>query len=102
MTRSGPWRISFEQAQKVITAFHMEKELAKLVALTAFRSSAELGNLIPLLREHCDEDEYRRLGAAIATASAEISRQILQYIFATHPELEAEIEANVSKFGRAF
>jgi len=80
----------------------MEKELAKLVALTAFRSSAELGNLIPLLREHCDEDEYRHLGAAIAAVSAEISGQILRNIFATYPQLEAEIEANVHKFGRAF
>ena len=80
----------------------MEKELAKLVVLTAFRSSSELGNLVPLLKEHVDEATYRRYGTAIATASAEIGRQILHPLFATYPELEAEIEANVRKFGRAF
>ena len=80
----------------------MEKELAKLVALTAFRSSAEINSLVPLLKEYCSEDEYRSFGMAIATASAEIGLQILQKIYAAHPELEAEIESNVQKFGRAF
>ncbi|WP_198116950.1 hypothetical protein [Massilia rhizosphaerae] len=80
----------------------MEKELAKLVALTAFRSSGELNNLLPLLKEHCDEGEYRQLSVGIATASAEIGRQILQSVFAAHPELEKELGATVKKFGRAF
>ena len=50
----------------------MEEDLAKLVALTAFRSSAELNTLIRLLKQHCDAAEYKPLALAIATISTEI------------------------------
>ncbi|WP_222610889.1 hypothetical protein [Undibacterium sp. FT79W] len=78
----------------------MDKELAKIVALTAFRSSAYMNNLIPLLKEHCSEDECRNFGIAIATASAEINLQILQKVFAMYPELSAKFDLQVRKYGR--
>jgi len=78
----------------------MDKELAKLVALTAFRSSADINNLIPLLKEHCSEAECRDFGIAIATASAGISQQILSKVFALHPDLEVAFDMQIRKYGR--
>jgi len=78
----------------------MEQYLAKIVAITAFRSSAELNNLIPLLKMHCNESEYRSYSMAIATISAGINQEIMKPIFAAHPNLEKEFEATVSKYGR--
>lgn len=79
----------------------MEKELAKFLAVTAFRSAADLGNLVPFLQE-CDEAERREFGIALATASAEINRQVLQKIFALHPDLADEFDQKIQKFGRPF
>ena len=78
----------------------MDKDLAKLVAQTAFRSAAEINNLIPLLKEYCTEEECRDFGIAIATASSGISQQIMGKIFAMHPDLEAEFESQIRKYGR--
>jgi len=78
----------------------MDKEIAKLVALTAFRSSADINNLIPFLKVHCSETECRELGLAIATASAGISQHVLTKIFAMYPDLEAEFDMQIRKYGR--
>jgi hypothetical protein len=80
----------------------MEKDLAKIVALTAFRSSADLNNLIPLLKEHCSEDECRTFGIAIATASSAIGQEILQKIFALYPEISMEFDKQIGKYGHPF
>lgn len=80
----------------------MEKDLARIVALTAFRSSADINNLIPLLKEHCSEEECRNFGVAIATASAGISQEILQKIFALYPEIAVEFDKQISKYGHPF
>lgn len=80
----------------------MDRELAKIVAITAFRSSADINNLIPLLKEHCSADEYRLFGLAIAASSAEISQQILYKIFSMHPDLESEFDNKIKKYGRPF
>jgi len=80
----------------------MERDLAKLVAITAFESAAGLNNLIPLLKQRCDEREYRELSLAIATSSAEISLQIINKMFAIYPDMKTEFDAHVQKFGRPF
>jgi hypothetical protein len=81
----------------------VDSDLAKFIALTAFRSSADLGNLVPFMKEHCDNDaEYREFALAVAAASAEIHKLVLQKVFALHPELEVDFEEKLKKFGRIF
>jgi hypothetical protein len=80
----------------------MDKDLAKLVALTSFRSAADLTHLIPLLREHCSEEEAHKFSTSIANASAEIFLQISQKVFALYPELSDEFDAKIQKYGRPF
>lgn len=78
----------------------MNKDLAQHVARVAFRSSADLNDLIPLLKEHCDQEEYAKYLKAIASASAEISTTILARIFSSYPELEQDFEEMIRRYGR--
>jgi hypothetical protein len=77
----------------------MKAELAKHVAMVSFRSSANLNELVPLLREHCEESEYRQYLDAIAAVSGEIAMRILKPIYAEYPEIEAEIDRRISEYG---
>lgn len=77
----------------------MKAELARHVALVAFRSSANLNELVPLLREHCTDSEYRKFLDAIAAVSGEVAMRVLQPIYAEHPEIEAEIDRRISEYG---
>ena len=80
----------------------MERELAKLIALTAFRSSAEINNLVPILKEQCSDADYRSFAMAIASASTEIGQQLLNKVYSLYPDIKGELEARVKKYGRAF
>jgi predicted aconitase len=77
----------------------MKTELARHIALTAFRSSANLNDLIPLIKEHSTEDEYRKYLDAIAAVSGEIAMRILKNIYAEHPEIEGEIDRRIDAYG---
>lgn len=78
----------------------MNRDLAQHVARVAFRSSADLNDLIPLLREHCVQEEYEKYVKAIASASAEIGTEILARIFSSYPELEQDFEERIRRYGR--
>jgi len=55
----------------------MDEELARIVAVAAMRSSHELGDLIPILKEHCPADVYAELSRGIAASLAEIGAKVL-------------------------
>lgn len=78
----------------------MDKALAQHVAATAFKSAAQLSDMIPILKAHCDEVEFATLARAIATANATIHTEIGNRIYAQYPELEQELEAKIRKYGR--
>ena len=78
----------------------MERELAKHIAVTGFRSASLLQELLTLLKEHCDQTEYKQYAKAIASVSAEISLEILNPIFQKNPDLKIEIENKIKKFGK--
>ena len=54
----------------------MDKELATYISKVAFRSASELNDLIPLLKKHCNEEEYKLFARAIAETSAKINLKI--------------------------
>jgi hypothetical protein len=80
----------------------MTEDLARLVALTGFRSSAELGGLIPILKQHCTEAEFREFSNAITHAMTTIEMSVTKKAAAHVPGLDAEWAAKVSTFGRVF
>ena len=73
-----------------------------MVALTGFRSSAELGNLIPILKQHCSDAEFREFSDAITLAMTTIQMSVTEKAMAQVPGLDAELAAKVSTFGRVF
>jgi len=78
----------------------MDKELARHIVRATFRSSAGLEELLPLVRHHCGEEEARTYALAIASAIADIHRELTTRVFSTFPELEAEVERSIQKYGR--
>lgn len=77
----------------------MNKDFARHMSAVAWRSSGLLGNLMPLLREHCDPGEYESMRRAIAGLIGQIHDVILSRVYETHPEIEAEVKAKVERFG---
>lgn len=77
----------------------MDINMARHVIRTCFRSGRELETLLDLLKEHCDAQEYKSYATAIATAIASIHVEVVNRITDSHPGLEDEMEAVISKYG---
>jgi hypothetical protein len=78
----------------------MDQELSRRIIRATFQSNGVLEDLLPALKAGCAEDEYRTYARAIAAVIAESGLQIMNRIFAEHPELEAEVDAAITKTGR--
>ena len=78
----------------------MEIGVARPVIRAVFRSEHELGNLLELLENHCNEAEYKIYAKAIASAIASINLEVMNRIIDAHPGLEAEIDASIKKYDR--
>ena len=70
----------------------MDIDLARHCLRVAFRAGGEL--------EGCAPDEYDGYRRAIAVAMYEIGVALTNKAIAAYPELEAEIEAQIQKYGR--
>lgn len=79
----------------------MDEQIARHVARVAFRASADLGELIPLVKAHCSADEYKKLGHAIASATAVVGVEVLNLVFEAYPDLKREFDENIKKYGKA-
>ena len=78
----------------------MDKELAQHVVRVAFRSAAQLQDLLPLLKEHCNGREYKAFTMAVAKAMDGINTELTNRVFASFPKLKEEVEENINKYGR--
>lgn len=78
----------------------MENNLARYVVRAVFRSESELVGLLGLLKDQCGPEEYKDYARAIATAIDGINVNVLDKILSSHPQLGAEIETDIAKFGR--
>ena len=78
----------------------MDKELAKHVVSVGYHSLSLLESLIPMLKKHCEPNEYAQYLKAIGAVSAEMSAQIFDQVFLGHPDLEKEVEEKIKKFGQ--
>lgn len=78
----------------------MDKELAEYVVKVAFKSESDLIDLIPLLKEHCNENEYKKLAVAIATVAATINTEILDIVYDAHPEIRNDVDRKINEYGR--
>jgi hypothetical protein len=78
----------------------MDERLARIIATAAVRSTRELGDLAPLLKDHASGDLAEALRAAIASAVYEIHETVLTPVLAEFPTLKGEFEENLGQFGR--
>jgi hypothetical protein len=78
----------------------MDRELARHVVTAGFHSASILQDLIPLLKEHCDQSEYNQYLKAIASVSTEVTLEIFDKIFAEYPDLKQEVDAKIAKYGK--
>jgi hypothetical protein len=80
----------------------MTEDLARLIALTGFRSSAMLGELVPVLKQHCSDAEYQDFRDAITLAMTAIETSVTRKAKALVPGIDAEWAAKVNDYGRVF
>lgn len=77
----------------------MDEDIARIMAVAGLRASRELGELVQLLAKHLPEDKQLRIN--IARAISEIHSATLEPAFTTAPQLEAEFDARINRYGRA-
>jgi hypothetical protein len=77
----------------------MDREVAQFVVASAARSAHEIASLMPFLREYASGTENDALRHAIASAVYEIGL-VQDMAFKEYPDLKAEYEARLKKFGR--
>lgn len=78
----------------------MNIELARNVIRAAFRSTSELGNLLPALKEQCSPSEYKTYALGIATAIDAIMTNTINRAVQSYPDLAKEIDEQIAKHGR--
>jgi hypothetical protein len=77
----------------------LNEDLARHVAQVAFRASADLNDLLPLIREHATEQEYESFLVAISAISGDIAFKLLKRLYAAHPGMEAEFDERIARYG---
>jgi hypothetical protein len=78
----------------------MDREVAQIVATTASRVASELASLMLFLKEHGDGPKDDTVRQAIATAVYEVG-SMREAAFKNYPDLQAEFEARLNKYGRS-
>jgi hypothetical protein len=78
----------------------MNRELARHVVMAGFHSASVLQDLLPMLKTHCDNNEYNQYLKAISSVSVELTLEIFNKIFAEYPDLKEEVDAKILKYGK--
>lgn len=78
----------------------MNKDVAREIIRAAFRSGTELEGLIGILKANCAADDYKFFLRQIAMAIDGIHTALVNEAVKRFPELEAEMESNVTRTGR--
>ena len=77
----------------------MDKQVAKHIAASAIRCSSQIGQLLPFAKKFCTQEEYNQLRSAVASITAAIGTDIVDWALATHPEIKREMDKSVDTFG---
>jgi hypothetical protein len=78
----------------------MDQNTAWQVIRAAYKCSADLQDVLKMLKERCAADEYRQFALGIAAAIDTVNVQLVEKALAARPELRQKIEADLEKFGR--
>ena len=78
----------------------MERDLGRHIVRSVFRAERELTDLLGVLKTSLNEEEYRSYARSVATAIDAINVHVLQKVLNGHPELTAEIDADLQRHER--
>lgn len=78
----------------------MDKEVAKHIVYVAFKSESNLNELVPLLKEHCSDTEYKKFLKGIAKVSSCISAEIINLVYKDFPEIKSDLDEKINKYGK--
>jgi hypothetical protein len=78
----------------------MDIDVARHVVRGVLRSAQELQQLIHLLKDHCETEEYETYVRGIGTAIHTMHVEVMERAFAAHPGLEQEVDAMMAKYER--
>ena len=76
----------------------MDQKLARHFASVVFKSESQLVDIVHLLKQHCDDAEYKMYSKAIASVAATINLDLLNLIYKNNPEVQKDIEDTLDKF----
>lgn len=76
----------------------MDRDVAEVFISRATRASREIGSLAVLLKEHASGGSPE-LRDAIGSIVYDIYENLITQVFREHPDLKAECEARMEKFG---
>jgi len=79
----------------------MDKELAREVVRAAFKSGFELEKLLGVLKTRCSPEDFKIYARQVGTAIDGINAALLNKVLSQFPELEGEIDSNLTRTGRA-
>ncbi len=77
----------------------MDREVARHVIRASYRGFREICDLLPLLKDQCDEAEYTALAKIIATIGADMQLKLNQHFYDRFPGLREEVHGTVDKYG---
>ena len=77
----------------------MDIDLARQMVRVDFAVSRELQVVLQALKARCSPEEYRELARGIAAAVDGVGTALIRKAIEAHPELEAEIDVSINKYG---
>jgi hypothetical protein len=79
----------------------MDKDMADLILLACHRSSRELADIVPMIKEYCSEEDRTNLQNHLGKLIYSIIAGVGGYVSEKSPQSKIDIERRVEKYGRA-
>jgi hypothetical protein len=78
----------------------MNIDVARHTVRQSFRIGRELQDALVFLKERCEPEDYKQYAINIATAINAVNTALLKKAIKAYPNLEREIEDQISAYGR--
>ena len=77
----------------------MDKTLARFALWNAYNAADRFNGLLETVKQHGGADDYQSLSKAITKINGRIANEIVAPLAAKFPDLKAEMDAVIAKYG---
>jgi hypothetical protein len=77
----------------------MDKTLARFALWNAHNAVDRFNGLVRTVKQHGTAEDYESLSKAIAKINGRIANEIIAPLAAKFPDLKAELDATIAKYG---